>query len=102
MSYIQELQEVIRKLHGVESQHLESVQVKEMYNGKTVWEGVVEIFRVLNHPKTDRAYAWAHDGKNPLKSAVAVLHLGPITSATKTVQAALVQDFRSAIEPEES
>lgn len=44
MSYIQELQDVIRKLHGVESEHVKSVPVKEVFRGRTVWEGVVEVF----------------------------------------------------------
>ena len=32
--YIEELREVIRKLHGVESTHVESVPVREMYPGR--------------------------------------------------------------------
>jgi len=101
MSYIQELQGVIRKLHGVESEHIESVKVKETFHGKTVWEGVVEVFKLIEHPHAERAYAWAHDGKNPKESSVAVLHAGPITSAAEAVRAALIQEFRS-LEPEES
>lgn len=95
MSYIGELQEVIRKLHGVESKHVESVAVKETFQGKTVWEGVVEVFELVGHPKASRAYAWAHDGERPKESSVAVLHLGPITSAAAAVRAALIQEFRS-------
>ncbi len=55
MSYIQDLQDVIRKLHGVESKHIESVTVKETFQGKTVWEGVVEVFELIGHPKAHRA-----------------------------------------------
>jgi hypothetical protein len=95
MSYIGELQDVIRKLHGVESKHVESVAVKETFQGKTVWEGVVEVFELIGHPKAFRAYAWAHDGERPKESSVAVLHVGPITSAAAAVRAALVQEFRS-------
>jgi len=101
MSYIQELQDVIRKLHGVESQHVESVPVKETFQGNTVWEGIVEVFELKGHPKANRAYAWAHDGEHPQESSVAVLHIEPITSAAKAVRAALIQEFRS-LEPEES
>ena len=42
MTYIGELQDVIRHLYGVESAHVESVPVKETFEGKTVWEGVEE------------------------------------------------------------
>jgi hypothetical protein len=101
MSYIEDLQDVIRKLHGVESKHLASVPVTETFEGKMVWEGVVEVFSLVGHPKAHRAYAWAHDGGHPKESSVTVLHLGPITSAAHAVRAALVQEFRS-LESEET
>ena len=44
MNHIEELKDVIRKLHGAESTHRESVHVKEVFNGETVWEGIVEVF----------------------------------------------------------
>ena len=44
MTYIEELRDVIRRLHGVESTHVESVPIKETFQGKTVWEGDVEVF----------------------------------------------------------
>ena len=56
-AYIEELREVIRHLHGVESKHVESVPVKETFQGKTVWEGVVEVFELYGHPMAGRAYA---------------------------------------------
>jgi len=33
------LRDVIRRLHGVEATHVESVTVKETFKGQTVWEG---------------------------------------------------------------
>ena len=50
MTYLEELQNVIRKLHGVHSTHVQSVPVKEVFKGKTVWEGVVEVFELHGHP----------------------------------------------------
>jgi hypothetical protein len=100
-SYIRELREVIQRLHGVEAIHIESVPVKETYQGKTVWEGVVEVFDLTGHPKAQRAYAWAHDVQRPKESSVAVLHVPPITSAAHAVRAALIQEFRK-LETEES
>ncbi|MGA7925939.1 MAG: hypothetical protein WCA20_08080 [Candidatus Sulfotelmatobacter sp.] len=95
MSYIQELREVIRRLHGVEATHIESVAVKEIFKGETVWEGIVEVFDLVGHPTASRAYAWAHDGEHPKESGVAVLHVGPITSAAAAVRAALIQEYRN-------
>jgi hypothetical protein len=94
-AYIEELQDVIRKLHGVESRHVESVPVKETFQGKTVWEGVVEVFELVGHPKALLAYAWAHDGEHPKESSVAVLQVPPITSAAAAVRAAIVQEIRN-------
>ena len=54
MTYIEELRDVIRRLHGVESSHVESVPVKETFQGKTVWEGIVEVFELKDHPKAEK------------------------------------------------
>ena len=94
MSYISELQDVIRKLHGVESRHLESVSVKEEFQGKTVWEGVVEVFELIGHPKVSRLYAWSHDTDGPKKRHVTVLHLAPIESPEAAVRASIARDYR--------
>jgi hypothetical protein len=102
MSYIAELQDVIRKLHGVESKHLQSVPVKQTFQGNTVWEGIVEVFELVSHPKASRAYDWAHDTDDAQKPRrhVTVLHIHPTTSATEAVRAAILQEFRS-LEPTE-
>ena len=61
MNELDELRDVIHTLHGGEATHGESVPVKETSNGKTVWEGVVEVFHLKGHPKTDTVFAWFHD-----------------------------------------
>lgn len=95
-SYIDELRDVIRRLHGVESSHLESVPIKETFQGKIVWEGIVEVFELHGHPKAPKAYAWAYETDNPKKPRhVTVLHMGPITSPLLAVRAAIVQEFRN-------
>ena len=96
MTYIDELKEVIRRLYGVESEHVESVPVKETIQGKTVWEGIVEVFDLIGHPIAKRLYAWAHDTDDPEKPRrhVTVLHTHAITSPILAVRAAIVQEFR--------
>jgi hypothetical protein len=98
---IEELKDVIQKLHGTEATHRESVAVKEVFHGKTIWEGVVEVFDLYGHPTADRVYAWSHDTDDPAnpKRHVTVLHGGKITSAIDAVRVAIVQEFRS-LEPE--
>lgn len=97
MTYIEELRSVIKKLHGVDSCHVESVPVKEVFKGKTVWDGVVEVFDLVGHPKAPKVYAWAHDTDNPKqpRKHVTVLHIPPVTSPLLAVRAAIVREFRA-------
>ena len=105
MTYIEELKDVIRKLHGVESTHRESVPVKEVFNGKTVWAGIVEVFELHGHPKANIAYAWSHttdDPENP-KRHVTVLQVPPAVSPLEAVRVAILQELkelRANAEPE--
>ena len=96
MTYIEELQDVIRLLHNAEPIHVETVPIKETWQGQTVWEGEVEVFDLEGHPKTHRVYAWAHeteDVDHPRRH-VTVLHIPPATSPRKAVQASIVSDYR--------
>jgi hypothetical protein len=93
---IQELQDVIHKLHGVKATHVETVPVKETFRGQTVWEGKVEVFDLQDHPTASRIYAWSHDTDDPNnpKRHVTVLHLPPAITPLRAVQASIVSDVR--------
>jgi hypothetical protein len=95
--YLDELRNAIRRLHGVEASHIESVPVKEVFRGETVWEGKVEVFKLHGHPKANRAYAWSHDTGDPNhpRTYVTVLHIPPVLSAAIAVRAAIAQEFKS-------
>jgi predicted sulfurtransferase len=98
MTNLEELRDVIQHLHGGIAVYRESVPVKETWKGQTVWDGVVEVFDLHGHPKTDTAYAWSHetdDPENPRRH-VAVLHIPPAISPRTAVQTALVQEYRNA------
>jgi hypothetical protein len=101
--YIEELRNVIRRLHGAEALHVESVPVKETLGGQTVWDGTVEVFDLQGHPKAKRAYAWAHETDEPtqLRRYVTVLHISGVTSAVIAVKAAILEKFERG-EPEEA
>ena len=100
MTYIDELRDVIRRLHGAEATHVESVPVKETFQGKTVWEGIVEVFDLVGHPRAPRVYAWSHETDDPKdpKRHVTVLHIHPVNSAQTAVRAAIVQEYGFASE----
>jgi hypothetical protein len=90
------LRDIIRQLHGAEATHVESVPVKEMFEGRTVWEGIVEVFELHGHPKATHAYAWAHETDNPETPIrhVTVLRIPPVVSPVTAVRAAIAQEFR--------
>lgn len=96
MNHIKELQDVIRKLHGAEATHVETVPVVETFQGQTVWEGEVEVFDLLDHPTASRIYAWSHDTDDPSnpRRHVTVLHLPPAITPRKAVQVSIASDFR--------
>ena len=59
--YIEALQRLIAELHGCSSEHLETVHVRETFLGKTLWEGDVEVFAVIEHPRAQRCFAWVFE-----------------------------------------
>jgi len=97
MTVIEELRDAIHKLHGVKATHLESVPVHETFQGETVWKGIVEVFHLEGHPKTDTAYAWLHDTGDPEKPfrQVTVLRIHPALSPIAAVRAFIVQEIKS-------
>jgi hypothetical protein len=97
VTYIEDLINVIRRLHGAEATHIESVPVKEVFQGRTAWEGIVEVFDLAGHATAHRVYAWAHETDNPQKPIkhVTVLHLHPVKSAQDAVRAVILQEARN-------
>ena len=88
------LVDAIRHLHGAEATHLESVFVRETWQGATVWEGDVEVFALAGHPTATRAYAWSHVTTGDRRRFVAVLHAPPVDSPVAAVLAAIGAEYR--------
>jgi hypothetical protein len=97
MSYIEDLKTVIHHLHGAEATHRESVPVKEVWNGQTIWEGIVEVFTLHDHAEANTAYAWSHETDDPARPQqhVTVLHVPPVVSPITAVRAAIAAEFRT-------
>jgi hypothetical protein len=75
-------------MHHRKGRHEQSVPVVEMFGQQTVWEGVVESFALIGHPKAKRCYAWSfQDGKEP--RYVTVLEIPPVESPQTAVRAAI-------------
>jgi hypothetical protein len=97
LDYIQMLQEAIRKAFGCKSIHGVSVPVEEVFQGKTVWKGRVEVFQLIGHPQAKRVYAWGHAEKDTGNEVrvVTILGVPPVDSARKAVQVSIVADARN-------
>jgi hypothetical protein len=93
---IVELQGAILKLHGARAEHVESVPVREMFQGQVVWDGTVEVFNLTGHATASRAYAWSHEADSGGRRFVTVLHAPPVDSPLKAVRAALVAEHRDS------
>ncbi len=90
---IEALQKAILDLHGCKATWVESVPVKEVFEGETVWEGVVQVFDLIDHPKTNWCYAWSHELEGSKKRRFfAVLHQGGVDSPEKAVRAAIISE----------
>jgi hypothetical protein len=92
MNDLGKLKKTILDLHGCNSTHVVSVAVHETFEGKSVWQGVVEIFSLINHPKAKKAYAWSYKNDAGELRQVAVLGVPPINSAYDAVRAYIVAE----------
>lgn len=90
---IAQLSKAIYNLHGCESKFVEPVPIKEMFQCQVVWEGIVQIFDLIDHPTAKKCYAWSHAVEGSSKrSFYVVLHQGLVNSPEKAVRAAIVAD----------
>ena len=62
---IENIRKAVEKHAGCRAEHRESVLVTEDYLDQIMWEGVVEVFDLDQHPTAKRAYGWQFwEGKN--------------------------------------
>ncbi|MGO8953043.1 MAG: hypothetical protein ACLPWS_07820 [Rhodomicrobium sp.] len=89
----EELQRHVERMHGGKARFIQSVPVHEEIDGKTVWDGIVNIFDLTGHSVATRAYAWssAIEGSER-RRFYAVLGVPPINSARDAVRAAIVAE----------
>jgi hypothetical protein len=95
--YIAQVQVVVSQMYNCGALWRESVPIHEMFRGKTIWQGDVEVFDLHGHPKAKRAYAWSHlDGEKDERTRfVTVLEIPPVNSAETAVRVQIVKDFKS-------
>jgi len=73
------------------------VPVQEVFEGKPVWQGFVEVFDLTGHPEATRCYAWSHaEGKDDKgERFVAVLEIPPVKDAASAVRVQIVKDVKT-------
>ena len=87
------IQEAIKQTLGCDSWHVESVRVTEKFQGRITWDGVVEVFVLLDHPKATRAYGWSYREGDTDKAKV-VIGMRPVDSAQSAVKMAIAREGR--------
>ena len=83
-AYIERLQQVIFHLHNSGSIHLGTVPVEEVFHGKTLWKGNVEIFELTEHPKATHCYGWTYGEPEEF---IIILGISPVTDVKSAVKA---------------
>ena len=82
-------------LHGCKARFRDKTVVREEFEGKTAWMGVVHIFDLDGHPTASMAYAWSDPVPgSDRRHFYAVLHEGPVQSAADAIRASIVQIYR--------
>ena len=91
-----DLKNAIESQHGGKATLRHAVTVLETFEEQLVWEGLVHVFDLEDHPNATRAYAWSSPIEGSTKRRYfAVLHLGGIRSAQDAVRAAIVAEQRA-------
>ena len=97
MGEANQLGEAVENMHGGSATLTQTVPVRETFEGKTVWEGVVHVFDLAGHPTATRAYAWSSPIEGSTKRRFfAVLHTERINSPIEAVRAAIVAERRKS------
>ena len=83
-----EFREAIKATHGVDSQFVKSTPVHLIWEGKSIWKGIVDLFELVDHPKAEHCYAWRFYNDRQWHYTT-VLEIPPVESAETAVQVAI-------------
>ena len=86
--FYQPMQSGIRAIYRSESRHTASFAVRKVSGGKTVWEGTVEEFALVDCRTAQTCYAWYYQ-ENGRQQSFSVLKRPPVDSPQSAVQLAL-------------
>ena len=91
--YLARLQVTIEHLHKCGAVHIATVPVREVFRGKTLWQGEVEVFALVGHPKAKRCYGWTYGEPEEF---ITILELPPVTDAQSAVKVGVSYQIKKA------
>lgn len=91
-----ELRQAVERLNNWKASHIKDITVIEKFGEKTVWSGVVSVFKIEGNPQADKCYAWSSPIEGSTKRRYyAMLHTPPIGSPETAVRASIVHDHKA-------
>jgi len=94
--YRASLIEAIKATHDAAASYSETVPVTEVFQGKPIWEGAVEVFEISGHPRAKRCFAWGFEDGGEW-AITSVLEIPPVDSPAMAVKVAIAAHARKAI-----
>src|SRR5438067_1254916 len=86
---LQPPQGIISAIDGYPCVHVASEPVHEVFQGQTAWQGTVEVFDIIGHPRAKRVYAWQYEDDDGQTKTVTVLEIPPVDSPQSAVKVAI-------------
>ena len=83
----------IEHLHSCGAIHRDTVPVHEVFKGKTVWQGDVEVYELIGHPTAKRCYGWTYGEPEEF---ITILELPPVTDAQSAVKVGVSYQIKKA------
>lgn len=80
-------------LHQCSAVHVQTVPVHETFQGQTVWQGEVEVFDIIGHPKAKRCYGWSYGEPEEF---ITILELPPVKSPQSAVKVGVSYQVKKA------
>lgn len=91
-----DLRRTVESIHSCRATLTQTVPVRELVHGQSVWEGVVHVFDLEGHYHANRAFACSSPIEGSEKRRFfAVLQLGAIKEPVDAVRAAIVTERRN-------
>ena len=87
-----QLKQAVETQHGGTATHVQSVPVHQSQNGKTIWNGAVQVYDLVNSPSgATRAYAWSYGRADGRRELITVLRTGAVNGPRDAVAAAMMR-----------